>query len=393
VVNSTRTVGESNYRNDENVGPPYDAAPILIQAPIPSNLVGTTLAVSPTTPTWGSPIQVTAQITNQSSGSSPQTRALIALTPQGLDYGGTNTVGIGNIDVPPLGPYQTINLVQDITLPAVPPVLLANYTNFALTMTQDADYIANDLYPHTPDQGVGLDQTAIAITTSPTSTATPGPLADLAASSVLVSKSTVTWGSSFQVSTEVQNLGQAASGPFLVQFLLTGQGGSSNDAIFLGETTIPSLAAGYSQPLTQTLQLPNRLPAGVTLNAVGYSRILVLVDPENVVNESLYTNNDSLSAPFIVRLPGSAATVPTTQAAGALPSVQTLAQQSQNKAKFAAEAKRAAALQARAAANPKKKLHRKRPRKGQSLAKISLNVAEELYKLPGQAFDAIKRSV
>jgi len=393
VVNPTRTVAESNYKNDLDVGPPYDAAPLLIQPPIPANLVGTTFAVTPATATWGSTITVTAQITNQSAGPSPQTRALITLTPQGLNYGGTSTVGIGNIDVPPLGAYQTVNLVQNITLPAVAPVPLTNYTNFGLTMTQDADYLTNDLYPHEPDQGVGLDQTAISITTSATSTATLGPIPDLAASSVLVSKSTLAWGSSFTVTTEVQNLGLGNAGSFLVRFLLTGQSGSSNDAIFLGDATIPALAAGFSQPLTQTLQLPTRLPAGVTLNNVGYARIAVIVDAENVINESIYGNQDALSAPFIVRLPGNAATVPTTQTAGTLPSVQSLAQQSQNQAKIAAAAKRVAKLQARAAASPQKKLHRKRPRSGQSIPAATLSVAEELAKLPTQAFDAIKRSL
>jgi len=392
VVNPTRTVAESNYHNNEDIGPPHDAAPILIEAPLPANLEGTTFAVTPTNPTWGSTITVTAQITNQGTGASPQTRALIALTPQGLNYGGTTTVGIGNIEVPPLAPYQTINLVQNITLPAVAPVSLTNYTNFGLTMTQDAAYVTNDVYPHEPDQGVGYDQTAISITTSATSTATLGPLADLAASSVLLSKSTLTWGSSFPVTTEVQNLGQASAGPFLVRFLLTGQGGSLTDAIFLGDATIPGLAAGYNQQLTQTLQLPNRLPAGMSLNNVGYARIAVVVDPEYVVNESLYSNNVSLSAPFVVRLPGNATTVPTT-ATAALPSLQTLAQQSQQQAKIAAAASRAARIKARAATAAQKKLHRKRPRSGQNIAKITINVAEELTKLPSQAFKAIKRSL
>ena len=114
-------VPESNYHNNEDLGPPYDTDAVLIQPPTPANLVGTTLVVTPTDPTWGSTITVTAQITNQSSGSSPQTRALLSLTPQGLTYGGSTTVGIGNIIVPPLGPYQTVNLVQNITLPAVEP--------------------------------------------------------------------------------------------------------------------------------------------------------------------------------------------------------------------------------------------------------------------------------
>ena len=87
--------------------------------------------------------------------------------------------------MPPLGPYQTFNLVQNITLPAVEPLSIANYTNFGLTMTQDSNYLTNDLYPNSPDQGVGYDQTAITITTSTTSTATTGSLPDLAASSIV----------------------------------------------------------------------------------------------------------------------------------------------------------------------------------------------------------------
>src|SRR4029077_11839152 len=86
VVNPARTVAESNYHNNEDIGPPHDSAPILIHPRSPSNLRATTLAVPPPAPTWGSTITVTAQITNQGTGASPQTRALLTLTPQGLDY-------------------------------------------------------------------------------------------------------------------------------------------------------------------------------------------------------------------------------------------------------------------------------------------------------------------
>ncbi len=106
-VNPGETIPESNYRNDRDLGPPHDSAGLYIEAPKPADLVGTTFAVTPTDPTWGSTITVTAQITNQGSGSSPQTTALLSLTPQGLNYGDSTTVGIGTITIPPLGPYQT----------------------------------------------------------------------------------------------------------------------------------------------------------------------------------------------------------------------------------------------------------------------------------------------
>jgi hypothetical protein len=411
VVNPTKSVIESNYRNNEDLGPPYDAVAVTVVPPKQANLVGTTLAVDNATPTWGSQITVTAQVTNEGSGSSPQTRALLSLTPQGVNYDDGATVGIGDIIVPPLAPYQSVNLVQTLTLPTVEPNMVTNYTNFVLTMTQDSDYLTNILYPHVPSQGTGLDSAGLTITypdttstesttvdgvttttTVPTPTPTAGPLPDLAASSLVLNKTSVNWGSTIQVSTDVQNLSQAAAGSFLVRYLLTGQAGSMDNSIFLGETTVSGLAAGGDLPLTQTLTLPNVLPAGVTLNSVGYGRIMVVVDPEAFINESVRTNSDALSAPIILRLPGNATTVPTTQKATALPSVSSLASQAQQDAKLAAAARRAARLQAKAL-TPAKKLKRKVGRGEPSVVSAAVNVGTELSKLPNQAINAIKRSL
>ncbi len=260
-------------------------------------------------------------------------------------------------------------------------------------MTQDADYVTNALYPHQPDQGVGYDQTPITITVNPDSTATTGPLPDLATSSVLGPTSTVRWGQSIAVTTEIQNLGQGAAGPFMVRFLLTGQGGSINDALFLGDVTIPGLAAGANQQLTQTLQLPTRLPAGLTLNSVGYARIAVIADPENFINETLKSNNESISAPFIVRLPGNATTVPTTAAPGTLPTVAQVAEQSKNIDKHAAAVHRAARIAALAGQVPKRKLRRHAPPRTNSLVHAGIGLATELTKLPHQVVSVIKKSV
>ena len=68
IVNPPSSVIESNYHNNEDLGPPYDTGRVLIEPPTPADLVGTTLAVTPTDPTWGSTITVTAQITNESNG-------------------------------------------------------------------------------------------------------------------------------------------------------------------------------------------------------------------------------------------------------------------------------------------------------------------------------------
>ena len=71
--------------------------------------------------------------------------------------------------------------------------------------------------------------------------------------------------------------------PFQVFFLLTGQTGSINDAIYLGQTTISGPRRRHSQiRSTRRLTLPTRLPSGVTLNSVGYARIAVIVDPDEL---------------------------------------------------------------------------------------------------------------
>src|SRR5262249_39587806 len=151
---------------------------------------------------------------------------------------------------------------------------------------------------------------------------------------------------------------------------------------FLDETTIPALASGASQQITQTLQLPNRVPAGVTLNGVGYGRIEVLTNPNNFTDESIYSNGGALSQPFILRLPGSATTVPTTQAAGTLPSIQALATQSRNRATVVAAERLAAKVAARNATRPQRKLHRKVGKGGLNITKASVSVAKEITKLP-----------
>jgi len=393
VVNPNHAVIESNYRNNEDLGPPYDSVPILIAAPAPAEVLGTTLAVTPTAPTWGSIITVTGQVTNQGAGPSPLTRALLSLTPSGLTYGDTTTVGIGSITIPPLAASQTYNFVQSITLPAVEPVTITNYTSFGLSMTQDADYLTNDLYPHGPTQGLGYDQTPITITLGSTSTATTPPLPDLAASSILQPQHTLYWGQSFAVSTAVQNLGQGAAAPFLVFFLLTGESGSLTDSIFLGETVVNGLAPNAVQPITQTLALPGSLPNGVNLGAVGYGRISVLVDPQNMLNESLRSNGDAISAPFLIRLPGNATTVPTQPAPGAVPSVAQLASQAEQQAKLARFAKRVAALKARDPGVIPKKLYRRRGEGNLNVTTASISVAKEIGNLPKQIINKLKNSL
>ena len=265
-IDPNEGVPDANREPDFGLGTPYESSYIVITPDQPSNLLGSTLAVSAATTTWGSTLTVTAQIRNAGAGASPATRAMLVLTPTGTLPTWPNFVSVGNLTVPPIPAYQTVNLVQNITLPANVPTLLNNYgnTSFTLSMIQDADYLTNATYPHQPSVGLGYDMVNMTINPSTTATASTAPLPDLAASSVLLSTNSLAWGETFQVTTTVQNLGAGDAGPFSVRFLLIGENGSINQGIFLGEAQIPGLAAGFNQPLVQTLQLPSRVPAGMS---------------------------------------------------------------------------------------------------------------------------------
>ena len=384
-IDPTDSVDQSNRRTDSGLGAPYESSYITITPPEPAVLQGSTLAVSAPTTTWGSTITVTAQVQNNGAGASPPTQALLALTPTGTLPEWPNDVSIGTLNVPAIPPYQSVNLVQTITLPANLPNLLTSTdgnTAFTLSMIQDAEYVTNANYPHLPSVGLGYDMVNMTISPSPTATASTAPLPDLASGSVLVSANALSWGETFQVTTAVQNLGQGDAGPFTVRFLLVGENGNVNTGIFLGDAQIPGLAGGYNQPLVQTLSLPSRVPAGMSLNSVGYARIAVIVDAENTVNESLISNNLGESAPLIVRLPGTNGTsvVPTTASTG-LASLK-----APPAPKKKPEPKRAEARAEKAASEPLKKLHR-RP------AKTEPSIVHDLTSLPTKVNDLIKKYV
>ena len=60
-------------------------------------------------------------------------------------------------------------------------------------------------------------------------------------------------------------VGIGITGFFLmVGLMLIGENGNVDQGIYLGDAQIPGLAAGFNQPLVQALQLPTRVPAGMT---------------------------------------------------------------------------------------------------------------------------------
>src|SRR5262249_24100962 len=146
----------------------YDISPVTIIPEEPSLLVGSSLGATPTQTSWGQTVTVTAQIRNNAQGDAPPTRARMILTPSGLNPGSAYDYTIGYMNVPAIQAYQTVNLSQQITLPAAPPSSLSGNTQFTLSLAQDTDFVTDPMYPHLPTQGSGLDMTPIAIAANST---------------------------------------------------------------------------------------------------------------------------------------------------------------------------------------------------------------------------------
>ena len=320
-VDPTNRAGESTMTDKNNRGIGIDTSVLVAWQPMPANLIGNALSVAPvaeSTPgqiSWGDTINVTEQIRNNGDGAAPATRARVVLTPVGATQGAYSDVTIGDIAVPALPAFGTANVVQQIKLPDLEPQTLGTNSQFTISVVQDGDFVTQPIYPHTATQGAGYDQGPISILPGPAATTTPQPVTvDLAPSNVQVSPSTLNWGQSFSVSAVVQNLSNVNAGPFTVRFVAAGATGDISHGIYLGDVTVPSLAANTPTTVVTTVKLPSVLPYGSNVASPAYSVVYAIADPEDTVDESLRSNNMASSAPVLLEVAGAgttSTTVPT----------------------------------------------------------------------------------
>ena len=309
---------DPNPADKAGLGLGVDTSILTVTPHQPANLVGTGLNIYPTRTavanvlSWGDSFNVTQQIQNKGEGDAPPTRARVVLTPQGATPGGYSDVTIGTINVPSIPAFQSANVVQSISLPPIEPATLNGASQFTISVVQDADFLTQPIYPKIADQGYGLDQGPIGILPGPV-TATTNNLPDLAPASVVVSQESLNWGQTFAVGTVVQNVGLGDSGKFVVRFVATGVAGDVSKGIFLGDVTVDGLPANAATNVLTTVQLPAKLPYGMTVASPAYARIYAVVDPEDVVNQSSRTNNMASSAPVLLSVVGvdGTTTVPT----------------------------------------------------------------------------------
>jgi hypothetical protein len=220
---------------------------------------------------------------------------------------------VGTINVPAIPAWQTVNVVSTVNLPDLEPSVLGTNTQFTVTMFPDATFVTNMVYPGFAPLGPGKDQTSLTINPNPDITATQSPLPDLAATTVSIPSTPLEWGQKFQVSTNIQNIGQGAAGSFNVAYILVGPSGSLTNGLVLADVPNAGIQPGASQSLVQTLALPPRVPSGLTISAVNVGRIAVVLDPDHAVDEVTKTDNDAVSGPATLRVLGTdgSSTVPT----------------------------------------------------------------------------------
>ncbi len=315
-------VADGNLANKQGQGLGLDESIVSIAPQPMANLIGTAFTVTPGTAAWGQTVSVTAQIKDDGQGPAPATRAKIVLTPDGQPPGGSQDITIANLAVPALLPFQTVNLVQQITLPATPPNTIGNSGTYYISMIQDADHLTSPLISQVTMQGIGLDEQTINIpypaavttpsttttvtsstgTTTSTTTTSSTALPDLAPSSINLPFSTYNWGQGYVIDAAVENLGQAASTPTTIEFVLTDDVDNPTQGYYLGASVVPALAPGAVQDIAQTIKFPSRLPNGTNVPVSSYGRIMAIVDPENIVNETTKSNNDIQSGPITLQL-------------------------------------------------------------------------------------------
>jgi hypothetical protein len=319
-VDPNNAAHEASLTDKASRGVGLDTSPVVVSQQMPADLEGNALSVSPIRTSlpggysWGDAFSVSEQIKNVGQGNSPPTRARIVLTPAGANPGGYSDVTIGNINVPAIPAFQTTNVVQPIILPPIEPLTLGLATQFTISVVQDGDFLTQPVYPRIANVGPGFDQGPIGISPGPLALAPQGPTPDLAPSTVLVSQNSLYWGQQFQVSAVIQNVSNVGAGPFTVRFIATGASGDVSHGVFLGDVQVPGLAANGATNVLTTVQLPAKLPFGTAVASPAYSQVYAIADPEDVINESLRSNNMASSAPILLQVvgtDGTTTTVPT----------------------------------------------------------------------------------
>lgn len=294
------TVAESSEAN--NGGEPNGPTSLVTITPLlKAKLEATALRVTPGSLSWGDTIDLNAQITNTVPGSvAPPTRARIVLYPRGQSATGPAAVTIGELTVPQLTAYPPADLYASIKLPDAPAAVQAGTSSFYVSIIPDADFVTDTPLSAFLGHGNGRDTTALTVV--PGARPLPVPArADVTIPRLQPAADTLTWGQTVEVRTTIENDGTAEAKSLRVRFVVTDANHPSLAPLVISDAVLASLPAGYKQDLIHTLPLRGALPAGVDPATIA-PRISVVVDPENAIDEPNELDNQLASAPLKFRL-------------------------------------------------------------------------------------------
>lgn len=306
VVDAGDAVAESNTANNLDRGVGVDSAIVIVVPHQPASLAIRSVRFDQDTLAWGDSVRVTARVENTLGGAAEASTARVVLTPPGVAVGsGQEVTLVGDLEVPELLPYQSVDVTAVVRLPEGAPKDFPGAGGYIARVVADADHDVTPALTAQPPQARGVDWEVLAI--SPDPAAEPidpaAPRPDLAPSDVLTPGATLTWGGTFQVASTITNQGQADSGPVKLRYLLGGPNGELANALVLGHGEIPAgIAAGASATVSQELKLPGKLPFGLQLGN-GLGRVIVQVDPENTIDEADEADNMFGSAPMTLAIP------------------------------------------------------------------------------------------
>ena len=258
-------------------------------------------------------------------------------------------------------------------------------------MTQDADYVTNDLYPHSARPGGRLrpDRRSRSPPARPRRPR-PAPSPTWPPRPIMGPTGTVRWGSAVpgHDRSSEPRAGRCRPVPGLLRpdrpdRLAQRRHLPGPDDDLRASPPVPS------QPISQTLDAPDP----IALRRVARQRRLRPDRGDHRSGERLqrvaqeqrrYRSRPRSSSDC----PGNATTVPTTQAAGTLPSVETVAQQAQTKAKVAAAQKHAAKSPRRPrAAHPPRSCTGKPAQDQLASSTRRVSLGKEITKLPHQVYE------
>lgn len=326
VLDAGGTIAETNETNNGG-GAADPSSVVTITAMAEPRIVGSQFSLVPVNAGqayWGGTLQVVAQFTNTTVGTTAEpTRARVVLAPRDQSPDSASAITIGDLQVPALAAGATATVRGTVYLRSQAPSVLANQTNFTAYVVPDADYLYRAPQSNAEVRGPGYDQVNLAIQTPPTPPAPP-PKADVSVKEVKPLHSTAAWSQPLQVQTTIENSGAAETGPLRVRFLLADANRPYGTPLALADAVLDSLTAGQSLTFTHTVQLQGKLPDGLKPEDIA-GRIVVLVDPENAIDEASETNNGLASGPVILKLPTRQDVVgtPTTPTTPSTPSTPT----------------------------------------------------------------------